>query len=48
MQEPRKRLAKLLETHLCDAVDDDKHESELNALTESLFEGVDLSRRTAV
>ena len=48
MQEPRKRLAKLLETHFCDAVDDDKHGSELKALTESLFEGVDLSRRTAV
>ena len=34
MQEPRKRLSKLLETHFCDAVDDDKHGSELKALSD--------------
>ena len=48
VQEPRKKLEKLLETHFCDAEDDNKHESKLKALTESLFEGVDLSQRTVV
>ncbi len=47
-QETKERLQKLLETHLCDAPDSERHESELHTLTDQLFESTDLQSKATM
>ena len=42
------RLSELLETHLCDAEDAEKHESSLKALASRYFEYLDFERKVRI